>query len=83
MQAVQPVGQHGAASGQNHHPQDLEWTLSDAHPSIRPNCAAVFAVADDGLDRLIAVTEVDRHKLDEADEVMRSLVQGFIGAGPM
>lgn len=59
--------------GQNHHPQDLEWTLSDAHASIRPNCAAVFAVADDGRDRLVAVTEVYRHKLDEADEVLAAI----------
>ncbi len=45
--------------GQNHHPQDIEWSLQDTHVALRPNCAAAFGVRRSGEDeRLAVITEV-------------------------
>ena len=46
--------------GQNRYPQDIEWSVQDAHPAIRPGCTAAFSVDMDGTERLIVVTEVDK-----------------------
>jgi acyl-CoA synthetase (AMP-forming)/AMP-acid ligase II len=63
--------------GQNHHPQDLEWTVRAAHPSIRPNCAAVFCVPDiDGqrdAERLVLVTEVEPELADPPEPVFSAI----------
>jgi acyl-CoA synthetase (AMP-forming)/AMP-acid ligase II len=61
--------------GQNHHPQDIEWTLGMAHPAIRPNCAAVFAIADDGLDRLVVVTEVAQVPIADPAPILAAIRQ--------
>ncbi len=63
--------------GQNHHPQDLEWTLSTSHPAIRPNCAAAFAIAEDGVDRLVVVTEVEPDRLGPPDEALARIRQAI------
>lgn len=63
--------------GQNHHPQDLEWTLSTSHPAIRPNCAAAFAIAEDGVDRLVVVTEVDPERLGAPDDALARVRQAI------
>lgn len=44
--------------GQNHHPQDLEWTVGSAHPALRPNCAAAFGGSDADGEHVVLVTEV-------------------------
>lgn len=44
--------------GQNHHPQDLEWTLGEQVTGLRPNCAAAFSLDQDGEERLGVVAEV-------------------------
>ena len=46
--------------GANHYPQDIESTVQDAHPAIRPGCTAAFAVDEDGEEQLVVVAEVDR-----------------------
>jgi acyl-CoA synthetase (AMP-forming)/AMP-acid ligase II len=46
--------------GRNHYPQDLELTVEEAHPAIRPHNVAAFAVpgSDDGDgERLVVVAE--------------------------
>jgi acyl-CoA synthetase (AMP-forming)/AMP-acid ligase II/acyl carrier protein len=45
--------------GQNHYPQDIEWTVEQSHPSIRPGCCAAFSVDIDGEERVVIVAEVD------------------------
>lgn len=52
--------------GQNHYPQDIEQTVEQSHPSIRPGCCAAFAVDIDGEERLVIAVEVDgsRSSLD-------------------
>jgi acyl-CoA synthetase (AMP-forming)/AMP-acid ligase II len=54
--------------GVNHYPQDIERTVQNAHPALRRDWGAAFAVADaHGVERLVLVQEVERtlrHGLD-------------------
>ncbi|HZW33093.1 MAG TPA: fatty acyl-AMP ligase, partial [Isosphaeraceae bacterium] len=47
--------------GRNVYPQDVEWTVEQCHPAIRPGGAAAFAVELDGEERLAIVQEVERN----------------------
>jgi acyl-CoA synthetase (AMP-forming)/AMP-acid ligase II len=47
-------------NGHNHYPQDIERTVEQSHPAIRPTCSAAFSVEIDGEERLIVVAEVER-----------------------
>jgi thioester reductase-like protein len=51
--------------GKNHYPQDLERTVEQAHPAIRPGCAAAFSLEHDGEERVAVVAEVEPRKLVE------------------
>lgn len=46
--------------GQNHYPQDIEQTVEAAHPALRRNCCAAFAVEGDGAERLVIAAELER-----------------------
>lgn len=46
--------------GRNHHPQDIEATVEQSHPAIRPGCCAAFSIDVDSQERLVVVAEVDR-----------------------
>lgn len=46
--------------GQNHHPQDIELSVSLAHPDLRAHGGAAFSVPIDGEERLVVVQEVVR-----------------------
>lgn len=46
--------------GSNHYPQDIEQTVEQSHPSLRPGCGAAFAVELAGEERLVVVQEVER-----------------------
>jgi acyl-CoA synthetase (AMP-forming)/AMP-acid ligase II len=45
--------------GRNHYPQDIELTVEQCHPALRPGCCAAFAVNGTG-QRLVVTVEVDR-----------------------
>jgi acyl-CoA synthetase (AMP-forming)/AMP-acid ligase II len=47
--------------GQNHYPQDIERTVEEAHPAIRPGCSAAFSADIDGQERLIVVAESEEN----------------------
>lgn len=51
--------------GQNHHPQDIEWTVSTAHAALRPNCAASFGVPTDAGEQLVLVTEIYEDRVSD------------------
>ncbi|WP_051356791.1 fatty acyl-AMP ligase [Azorhizobium doebereinerae] len=57
--------------GVNHYPQDIEATVADAHPALRRDYGAVFAViAEDGTEQVVLVQEVERtqrHAFVEAE----------------
>ncbi|TDP93018.1 beta-ketoacyl synthase N-terminal-like domain-containing protein [Labedaea rhizosphaerae] len=45
-------------AGRNHHPHDLEATVFQAHPALRPGCAAAFAVDDGAEEHVVVVQEI-------------------------
>ena len=61
--------------GQNHYPQDIELTVEESHPALRPGCGAAFAIESKGEERLIVVHEVKQSYLRKLDveEVVRSI----------
>jgi amino acid adenylation domain-containing protein len=69
--------------GLNHYPQDIEMTVEQCHPALRPGCGAAVSVEVAGEERLVIVQEVDqrqgkdlntivdliKHKVAEEEEV--------------
>jgi acyl-CoA synthetase (AMP-forming)/AMP-acid ligase II len=53
--------------GQNHYPQDIELTVEESHPALRPGCGAAFTVEVKGSERLVIVQEVERSYLGKLD----------------
>jgi acyl-CoA synthetase (AMP-forming)/AMP-acid ligase II len=51
--------------GRNHYPQDIELTVEQSHPALRPGCCAAFSVDVAGEERLIVLAEVDRRYQSE------------------
>ncbi|MBV2362909.1 fatty acyl-AMP ligase [Streptomonospora nanhaiensis] len=66
--------------GRNHYPQDIEATVEAAHPAVRVNCVAAFAVERDDAEHLVVVAEIDpAHRtvdLAEVDRAVRAAVAG-------
>ncbi|PRP95857.1 putative fatty-acid--CoA ligase fadD21 [Enhygromyxa salina] len=52
--------------GQNHHPHDLEATVQDAHPTVRPGSVAAFSIDGPDTELLVIVAEVDPSRGDVA-----------------
>lgn len=46
--------------GQNHYPQDIELTVEQSHPAVRPGCCAAFSVEVDDEEKLIVTAEIER-----------------------
>ena len=46
-------------SGRKLYPQDIELTVEQSHPSLRPACCAAFSVDGTGEEQLIIAAEVD------------------------
>lgn len=56
--------------GQNHYPQDIEWTVQGSHIALRQDSAAAFGLLEDGEERLVVVAEVERtHRKGNLEEV--------------
>ena len=53
--------------GQNHYPQDIELTVHNSHPALRPNCGAAFTLNFQGKERLVIVQEVERSYIRKLD----------------
>ncbi|MCB9529643.1 MAG: amino acid adenylation domain-containing protein, partial [Myxococcales bacterium] len=53
--------------GENHYPQDLEWSIQGRHPALRPNAAVAFTPDDGGPERVVLVTEITTDTLAPAD----------------
>ncbi|GHH43606.1 type I polyketide synthase [Lentzea cavernae] len=65
--------------GRNHHPQDIELTMTDAHPALSRGLGVAFSVDRDGEERLIVVQELKRtergkYDLDEVARRVRGAV---------
>ncbi|WP_026402891.1 fatty acyl-AMP ligase [Actinomadura rifamycini] len=46
--------------GRNHYPQDIEVTTQEAHPAVRPDHVAAFALTGADTERLVVVAERNR-----------------------
>ena len=53
--------------GRNHYPQDIEFTVEQVHPAIRPGCTAAFSVDSDEGEKLVVVTEIRKQYKPVAD----------------
>lgn len=63
--------------GRNYYPQDIELTVEQSHPALRPSAGAAFSAEVDGEERLVVSQEVERtylRKLD-VDEVVGAIRQ--------
>jgi acyl-CoA synthetase (AMP-forming)/AMP-acid ligase II len=62
--------------GRNYYPQDLERTVEQCHPLLRPASGAAFAVEAEGEERLVIVQEVERQSWDlDVAAVVKSIRQ--------
>ncbi|WGV24576.1 type I polyketide synthase [Halotia branconii] len=61
--------------GRNHYPQDIELTVQNCHPALRPAGGAAFAVEINNVEKLVIVQEVERSYLRKlnADEVIGAI----------
>jgi acyl-CoA synthetase (AMP-forming)/AMP-acid ligase II len=53
--------------GRNHYPQDIELTVAQSHPALRPGHGAAFGLEVKGQERLVVVQEVRRSHLRSVD----------------
>jgi len=62
--------------GINHYPQDIERTVQAAHPALRANCGAAFAVPERGEETLVIVQEIERTERNRIDAAeMKGLIR--------
>lgn len=47
-------------AGRNYHAEDLEATVADCHPAVRPGCCTAFSVDSDRGEQLVIAAEIDR-----------------------
>lgn len=48
--------------GRNHYPQDIELTVENSHPFLRPGCSAAFSIETEDQEELFVVAEVDKRQ---------------------
>ena len=46
--------------GLNHYPQQIEQTVEQCHPGLKPNCGAAFSIEVEGKARLVVAQEIER-----------------------
>jgi acyl-CoA synthetase (AMP-forming)/AMP-acid ligase II len=46
--------------GRNRYPHEIEQTVEQCHPALRPGCSAAFSIELEGEERLIVAAEVER-----------------------
>jgi acyl-CoA synthetase (AMP-forming)/AMP-acid ligase II len=66
--------------GENFYPQDIEKTVEDSHPALKPNCCAVFTVQKNDKQQLVIVQEVKRtHRKDlDVDDIIGNVRQAVV-----
>lgn len=56
--------------GRNYYPQDIELTVQECHPALRPSCVAAFALDTPGGEQLAILQEVKREASDTDPEAL-------------
>lgn len=59
--------------GRNHFPQDIEVTVQEAHPAVRPDHVAAFSIPGPETERLVVVAERSRHVPPDLEETRRAV----------
>lgn|GEM_PF-6978595 len=60
--------------GVNHHPEDIELTVEKSHGMVRPGCSAVFAIATERDDKVVAAVEMrDQWQSHERQDIVRAI----------
>ena len=61
--------------GRNHYPQDIELTVEQSHPALRPSCGAAFSIEFAAQEKLVIAHEVERSYLRKlnANEVIGAI----------
>ncbi len=59
--------------GENHHPQDLEWSAEQAHPAIRRGGTVAFSVPTDDGEGLALMAEIGTEDAADPDAVLAAL----------
>jgi len=60
-------------AGRNYYPHDIERTIEQAHPALRPDGGAAFSAEIDGEERLVVVYEVARPRKHDLSEIIRAI----------
>ncbi|MBX3328835.1 MAG: amino acid adenylation domain-containing protein [Nitrospira sp.] len=55
--------------GRNHYPQDIEITVQESHPSLKPGCGAAFSIPVNDEEQLVVVQEVVGSSAIDLDHV--------------
>lgn len=63
--------------GLNHYPQDIELTVAQSDASLRPGCAAAFAIEVEGEERLVVVQELNFRELSDTSAVIERIQQAI------
>ncbi|MDQ3015090.1 MAG: AMP-binding protein, partial [bacterium] len=61
------------SEGKNHYPHDIERTVEDSHPSIRPAGCAVFSICKSGVELIIIIVEHDQKLVVKEEEVVKAI----------
>jgi amino acid adenylation domain-containing protein len=64
--------------GRNVYPQDIEWSVQQSHPALRPEAGAAFAVEVESEERLVIVHEVERLGRTEAADAVIATIRHVI-----
>lgn len=61
--------------GQNHYPQDIEYTVESSHPCLRLGCVGAFAMDVEGEEHVGIVQEIQKNFVNDfdLDEVVKSI----------
>ena len=59
--------------GTNHYPQDIELSVEQAHPEIRPGCSAAITVDMNNTEELVIVCEVRHNKNQNFSEIIQAV----------
>ncbi len=61
------------SEGKNHYSHDIERTVEDSHPAIRPAGCAVFSICKSGAEQIIIIVEQDQKLVVKEDEVISAI----------
>ena len=60
-------------AGVNHFAEDIEHTVGQSHPALRPNACAVFGIEAAGMERLVVVQEIQPGTRSQAQSIIGSI----------